>query len=275
MEGNFIMLIISPRSYVTAAFDLLFPHLLEYVYKKLSHKQGWWKIMVYDQKNYIFENARDVRDNLDENFMPKHYDELFRFFDEHSLCKLVLSNSVRSSFMKDDLKTFNVLQDIRIEWAHRKHLQTKSYDDERTWAEDSIIYIKNITKYYDKTSHCHTEKRISILLFKMKSDWIDDNSKLRSHTELLNWISANIIKKVIEPSSPVDENMKTRISKSFEELEKYANSVSTETASRYVIDYYWNAIRGKTDVYDEINRHKNPPSFEDEVGNFTEYCYLR
>jgi len=265
------MLIISPRSYVTAAFDLLFPHLLSYVFDNLSKKTRWWKECVYENKDRIFINAGDIRNQINENIKPKKSNDLLEYFDEHSLCKLVLSYPAKKNFSKKDIIIFKELLDIRIEWAHRKHLQTNSYNNEREWAEDSIKYIRD--KVENFCNNHNTKKRVSILLFKMKCDWIDDDTKLRSHHELLEWISDNVVNKVTSQDSHIDDLMKNRIIKSFDELKKYADAVSPKTAPRYVIDYYWNAIRNKIDVYEEISKDKNIPSFEDVVEEFTEFCY--
>jgi len=268
------MLFVSPRSYVTAAFDLIFPELLEYVFVKLSFNTNWWKDIVYENKEYIFKNDINLREQLNEDFLPEYYDELFDYFDEHTLCKLVLTYSARRFFDRNDLKVFEELLEIRIQWAHRKYRQPEFYDDEkpkREWAESAINYLRYIAEYVVKNHNI--KKQISILLFKMKCDWINDNTKLRSHKELLKWMYEEIIIKVTASDSPVDDTMKQRVKRSFEELEKYADAVSPDTASRYVVDYYWNAIRGKTDVYDEINKHGKIKTFEDVVEEFTKYCY--
>jgi len=274
------MLIISPRSYVTAAFDLIFPDLLEYVFEKMSINQRWWNDIVCEGKEDIFKNNNDVRNKVNKDFLPDYYVELYDYFDEHSLCKLVLSDFAKNFILKHDIvintDIFEELQKIRVQWAHRKYKQIEYYDDEkpkREWAESTILYIREIAKFLEEYD---TETKISILLFKMKCDWIDDDTQLPSHKKLIDWIENNIIKRVIALDSPVDDEIKRRVEKSFDNLKKYVAEASDSTASRYVIDYYWNAIRGKTDVYKKIEKHTNTSqitTFENSVKKFTDICY--
>jgi len=273
------MLIISPRSYVTAAFDLLFPVLLEYLFTRIKKNNEWWDDFVYTYRDDLFSknyNDSDIRDQVIEGFRPQCYRELLFYFDEQILCKLVL-NYIPRYLLKDygiDKEIFNKIKKIRNKWAHRNYRQEEHYIDEkaqRKWAESSILLIRDIASIDLKNPI--VDKKISILLFKMKCDWINDDTRLRSHKELLKWISDNVVIKVTASDSPVEDFMKARIIKSFEELEKYVDKVSPKTASRYVVDYYWNAIRGKTDVYDEIDKHNNVPTFESKVEEFTNYCY--
>lgn len=118
------------------------------------------------------------------------------------------------------------------------------------------------------------EKRLSILLFKMKCDFIDANTNLPSHSELIEWLYVNVVERVIDPNSPVTKEAKMRVESSFNNLIDFANAASLKTASSYVVDYYWNAIRDKTDVYDKIKDPvDNIPTFEDVVEDFTKFCY--
>ena len=106
----------------------------------------------------------------------------------------------------------------------------------------------------------------------MKCDWIDDDTKLPSREELLDWLDENVVSHVLAPDSPVGKATKKRVEKSFIDLKEYAKKASENTAPRYIIDFYWNAIRGKTDVYDSLAIQK-VITFEDVVEDFTKFCY--
>jgi len=275
------MLVISPRSYVTAAFDLLFPELIKHVFRNLSSVKtcNWWTDIVYKQRDYIFGNAPDALkrfcDEYEQYNDPDTHYRLFDYFDEQTVCKLVKSHEARKYFNSNELIIYSEILSIRIEWAHRKYPQTELYDDEkakREWADLAIRYLRDVSHYLKKPD---IEKRISILLFKMKCDWIDENTEFPPYEELLKWLDNEVVSQVTADDSPVDELMKQRVQKSFDNLKIYTGKASERTASRYVVDYYWNAIRGKTDVYDAIteNGKKKIPTFEDVVEAFTELCY--
>jgi len=107
------MLVISPRSYVTAAFDLLFPTLLEHVFDKLKSNSSWWADVVYAQKGDIFKGNSYIRKKVRYDNVPEIYHELFDYFDEYSLCQLVLSFEARKYFNNDDLNNFRELLKIK------------------------------------------------------------------------------------------------------------------------------------------------------------------
>ena len=73
-----------------------------------------------------------------------------------------------------------------------------------------------------------------------------------SHTELLDWLYDNVVGYVLAPNSSVNEDVKARVEISFDNLKKFAENSLDHSASRYVIDYYWNAIRGKTDLLKQM-----------------------
>ena len=271
------MLIISPRSYVTAAFGQLFPALLEHVYDVLSPMSNWWANMVLTNKAKLFSD--EIQKKISENDVPDNYAVLFDYFDEHSICILVLDYAKRH-FSDGDLNLFKKLLTIRNEWAHRNYResywQAAVYDDEaskRKWAISSLIELREVAKELNVQD---ISEDISILLFKMKCDWIglDDDVDLPPHKVLLDWLYENVVEKVIDDSSPVCDEVKLRINNSFNSLiEVVSGSSNSASKSLYIIDYYWNAIKSKTDVYKEIKRHDGIPTFEGVVEKFTEVCY--
>ena len=57
------MIVLSSRSYIACAFDLLFPALLEYVHKKLYiYEKDWWNLYVCRYKKDIFHD--DIRKKI-------------------------------------------------------------------------------------------------------------------------------------------------------------------------------------------------------------------
>jgi len=271
------MLIISPRSYVTAAFDSLFPALIGHVFDTLSPVGNWWPNLVCKNKNMLFKDD-EIYKMVSVDDVPDCYAALFDYFDEYSLCSLVLNYS-SMHFCDKDLYRFRKLRKIRNEWAHRNYnddyRRAAVYDDEgskRKWAITSILDIRGVAHHFKEVD---IEKSISILLFKMKSDWIgiEEGTELPDHDKLLEWLYENVVQQVVDDESPVKSDTKDRVNRSFNNLIDFANVASPKTASRYVVDYYWNAIKAKTDIYDEIKKHKDIPTFEDVVEKFTEYCY--
>lgn len=278
------MLIISPRSYVTAAFDQLFPSLLEYVFDKLSPVKicNWWTDIVCEYKEDIFSN-KDIQKKISKDEVPERYEAIFDYFDEYSLCVLVLFYTLKY-FTDDDIKVFKRLYKIRNEWAHRdygkEYREAYVYDDDaskRKWAEASIRDIREVAEFLETfDNELELSKGISILLFKMKCDWmgIEDNVKLCEYEDLLGWLYENVIEQVIDDNSPVCHKIKERVNNSYNNLKKFLSGPSSSASkSRYIVDYYWNAIKAKTEVYYEISKHDGVPTFESVVEEFTEFCY--
>ena len=292
------MLIISPRSYVTAAFDLVFPTLLEYVFMKfssqseLSPNSNWWVEVVCNekQKKYIFgndEERQDIRDRIEEQNIPEHAIALSDYFDEYSLFKMVSkSYGAEKYFEEEDRKIFKKLLEIRNEWAHPDYAHTSTYDADkpkRVWAESAINYIRYAIHYLKKVyivkdfiEDMNIEKYLSILFFRMKCDWIDE-TKLRPHNELIEWLYKEVVEPAVDDISPVSDEMRNRINGSFNEMIDYANATSERSessASRHVVDFYWNAIKSKSNVHDDMKSYsKSIKTFEDVVEHFTKYCY--
>ena len=123
------MLVISPRSYVTAAFDLLFPELAEEVEKWLKRLRpdDWWQYYIYEPREEIFQK--------DELFKREQYygkpfpnngclEDLIEHFDEHYLDRLVNHSPQRPererySREREMADLISDLSKIRNDWAHR------------------------------------------------------------------------------------------------------------------------------------------------------------
>jgi len=280
------MLIISPRSYVTAAFDLLFPVVAECIVTWLKYERpdDWWEFYIYIPREEIFgkETIRRKEENTGKLFPEKGDIEDFKeYFDEYYTNKLINKRGFKPKHSNNhDKKVASLLSEvgvIRNRLAHPGIRDLHNYRvllGEREWAESSILKTREFANHLKKDV---VAKRISILLFKMKCDWIDDNTDLPSHDELIKWLNKHIIRHVIAKESPIKDDYKKRVQKSFENLKHYVKESSEHAAPRYVIDYYWNAIRAKTDVYDEIKSHdkKRITTFEDVVEGFTNLCYKK
>jgi hypothetical protein len=288
------MLVISPRSYVTAAFDLIFPDLAEAIVEWLERLRpdDWWEYYINKSKVAVFGR---VELNKRKEYFGKPFptvgsiDDLMEHFDEYYLNKLIngkLNETIngrqkihvnpKAEKPKEKVvaKRLEKLGIIRNDLAHRGKRALKKYRievDDKDWAVQALCHIRDFADYLNKPD---VAKRISILLFKMKCDWIDKNTKLPPYRQLIEWLEKRVVNHVIAIDSTVEKAYRERIEKSWNNLKKYADESSEDTASRYVIDYYWNAIRSKTDIYEEItNTQKGIPTFEDVVEKFTDECY--
>jgi hypothetical protein len=270
----------SPRSYVTGAFDLLFPALLKFIYTRFMDlkKHNWWEDYVCKNKRnregrpivFTDEMCNHLEKHMDSNPDYKPYDinDLYDWFDELSLLKLVLQNDVVKLF-KPEAKVFGDLKKIRNDWAHRGRTGEKWGADElkeKEWAVGSIQTIRNAAK--NVLRRTDVENHISTHLAKMEYDWIWEVKKpeLRSHTELIGWLYNRVVKSVIARNSPVCTKIKNRVIKSFDELKDKAKT------PEYVVDYFWNAIKQKSEVGHEIRKH-GFDAFEDICAEFADYCY--
>jgi len=265
------MLVLSPRSYVTGAFDLLFPALMEYIYSRIISfkKDNWWEDYAYRDRVHIFTD--DICEYMENNPNSKPSDllDLYDWFDELSLLKLVINQKdVRKLFNKNEVEVFKSLRTVRNDWAHRGRIGDKWGANElmeREWAVTSIESIKNAARFLGKTD---VENQISTHLAKMEYDWIwmVKKPELRSHTELIEFLDSHVMKKVIARNSPVNNDVKSRVIKSRKKL------IDEAKTPEFVIDYFWNAIKQKTEVGTEIKRH-GYNAFEDVCAEFARHCY--
>ncbi|MDR1736129.1 MAG: hypothetical protein LBR85_04565 [Oscillospiraceae bacterium] len=100
---NAFSTILSPRSYVTAGFDILFPALAEYIYQTLKAKRS-------DCWEEYFGQAVDLTYFLDNT-------------DELRLLNIALENST-SVYPKKINDYFSNLKTIRNNWAHPRNNET-------------------------------------------------------------------------------------------------------------------------------------------------------
>jgi len=270
----------SPRSYVTGAFDLLFPALLKCIYDRLIglQKLNWWDDYVLNNKRdnkgrpivFTDEMLNHLEQHMEKNsdYKPIDIVDLYEWFDELSLLKFAISGKVRKLF-NPEIETFEKLRNIRNEWAHRGRFGEKwgaNELKEKEWAVNSINIIKNAAKNTLKWTD--VEYQISTHLAKMEYDWIwiVKKPELRSHTELIDWLDKRVMKKVIAKNSPVCEKIKGRVERSRKKLLEDAKT------PEHVVDYFWNAVKEKSEVGNEI-KSCGLDSFEDVCAEFADYCY--
>lgn len=264
------MLVLSSRSYVTAAFDLLFPALLEYVFNSISRVDDWWKIYVCDNKVDVLskENRKKVR----ENKVPERWEDLYDYFDEYFILKLVTEIPDVSWLFGNEIQHLRKLYKIRNEWAHRgggQKRKNSSEVNEKEWAEKAykeMIESAEMLKRYVNAADSYPDivNQLQALRSKMEFDWITKNVKLRPHYELIKYLDENVMNRVCKPSSPVDAKIRNRVLNSQKKLH-------SKKTSEEVIDFFWDAIKVKTEVYDEIKKH-DLPTFEDICAEFAKFA---
>jgi len=261
------MLILSPRSYVTGAFDLLFPVLLEHVYCTLSPMRDWWSDYVCDYKEKIFSGS-EIHKNISKDFAPNKWEDLYDYFDESSLLNLITVPLNVSRFFSKEKEQFVKLKGIRDVWVHRGTRIKKWGNNElqeREWAVESI---KGIRETAILLGCVNIGSEISTLLTKMEYDWINKNVELRSHKELIEFLNKEVMDAVCNPNSPVDEKTRNRVIKSRDKLIKEAKT------PEYVIDFFWNAVKSKTEIHNNIRKH-DMNTFEDICPAFADYCFKK
>ncbi|MCL2072274.1 MAG: Swt1 family HEPN domain-containing protein [Oscillospiraceae bacterium] len=255
--------ILSARSYITEAFDLLFPALLDYVLDVFSSKENWWDEFFFEE---LVKADRKSDLKIPKGLTPESWEELLDYFDESSLLKIVtdIYRDVRRHFSPDIRDQFAILLDIRNEWAHRGYKQHKgeSYEQrEKAWALDSLGKMIETAKTMD---YPYIESQLSALKSKMEYDWISNNLELRPIEELKTFLYVNVISQT-EESDVLEITIKNRILRSWAELVE--NAVTPDD----IIDYFWNAIKEKTEVYFELKKH-NLMTFEDIRAEFAVMC---
>ena len=108
-------------------------------------------------------------------------------------------------------------------------------------------------------------KQLSALMSKMKFDWLTKDTELRSHKVLIEFLEKEVLYQIYESDCPIDESIKERIRHFHDRLKQ----VKTPEE---VIDEFWNAIKIKGEVYDEVKEH-NLIAFEDVCAKFAAFCY--
>ena len=247
-RSGFSVVVLSPRSYVTEAFEVLFQMLVDYFYRSLSSKRDdWWEEYVYKKKNSL---------KLDDE-LPKRggKKDLLNSFDELALLKL--GENLTDVFSKSDRTFFCKLKACRNKWAHRNKKLTFH------WAKyvfSLIIEFSNSKGYYK-----HEAKLVS-LRTKMQMDEFNAHQTLNSRDNLIQFLEDRIFK-VADISPNATEELRGIVKRSREMLEK------TET-SEDVIDFFFNAVINRGYNY-KVARACCVTTFEDIRDEFGELCYRK
>lgn len=259
------MLVLSPRSYITGAFDLLFPVLLKHVYNTFSYINDWWSEYVFENRNDIFtDNIIKKRVEIERNFEPKNIDDLYDYFDEASLLNLInfIPFNINSIFANK--KHFKDIKSIRNEWAHRGDRIKKWKDDEhgeKEWAINSFHKIKRTAELLNEPKLAN---ELSTLLSKMEHDWLCKDLVFRTHTELIKFLDEKVMIAVCE-SKIINNEIKQRVINSRDKLIKKAKT------PEYVIDFFYNAIKEKNIIHTELNKN-GLNTFESVCAEFAVFC---
>jgi len=255
------MQVLSPRSYVTGAFDLLFLVLLERVYDRLKTVPDWWVKYVIDYTDKLFSDPK-LRELVENSYKPDCWEDLFEYFDEYSLLKLVTDKKINArKHFKSEIEIFDGLMIIRNDWAHRGRYDNKWGDDgalERDWA---LIACNDLYDAAEFLNRDDIANQIFTLIMKMEHDWISRDVKLRPYNELIAYLDEHVMKKVCESDLPIDNEIRQRVLRARNDLFTHAKN------SEYVIDFFWNAVKNKTDIYFELKEHELT-TFEDICARF-------
>jgi len=110
------MVKLSPRSYITGAFDVLYIPLTKYIYRQLAgNKSDWWEVYILKTEQVIFYD-HETHDPL------PHIGDLKTFrehFDECHLLRLVLRSEIKKLFPEEIVSMFAGLNSIHNDWVHR------------------------------------------------------------------------------------------------------------------------------------------------------------
>ena|GEM_PF-3265662 len=261
------MLVLSSRSYITGALDLLFPALLEYVYRELDHEKDWWRKYVYKFREDIFHKS--MWNYIKPDYKPKKWEDLYNYFDEHSLCHLVkkVHKTSNSTYFVKEIKHFNNLLDIRNDWAHRVDRSNKWGDDEtaKKWADDAFNIFTRAARKIKLSKYEDIVNQIASLKTKMEHDWISRDVKFRPPEELQSFLDDKVISGV-QASGTINKDLQDQILKSWANLVKNA-----KTAEDY-IDYFYHAIKMRQDVRKKVESH-SLTTFEDVCAEFAVFCH--
>ena len=246
--SGFSVVVLSPRSYVTEAFEVLFQMLVDFFFISLSNKRDdWWEEYIYKKKISL---------KLDDE-LPKRggKKDLLYSFDELALLKL--GESLIDVFSKNDRTVFSKLKVCRNNWAHRNKKLTFH------WAKDVfklMIEFSNSKGYYK-----HEAKLVS-LRTKMQMDEFNAHQTLNSRDNLIQFLEDRIFK-VVDKSPNATEELRGIVKRSREILEK------TDT-SEDVINFFFNAVINRGHNY-KVARDCSVTTFEDIRDEFGEFCYRK
>ena len=247
------MVMLSPRSYITGAFDVLYNPLTEYVYKQLSgNRSDWWEAYVLKAEGAVFREMEAHEPLPDKGDLKTIRD----FYDEYYLLKFVLRREIKKLFSEEVVGMFAILLRIRNDWAHR-NIQTTS---QASRAITQMIGFANLLGFPSAA------RRLVNLRVKLQTDEIERNLKLSTRESLIGYLDEKIFSAI--EGSPNASAEALRIAKSSR------NQLEGTKTAEEVVEFLWNAIRKKSHAYTAI-KDCGLPTFEDIRDEFFFMCYGR
>jgi hypothetical protein len=256
-----VILSLSPRSYVTEAFDLLYMPFSEYIYNTFVETgENWWDIYIHKTKKDIFEKY-----NLT---LPKKGSliNLRAYYDELALFKLVLHPTVSSVFMPkvEIISISNKLKLVRNNWAHREKEHTFS------WADKALELMINLVV---EIGAGDVAEKIRILYDRMHVDIKYRDRKIVCSSDDLKMFLENelFLKNEALLSAGVSTLSKHELNEVRRKIKHSREMLDCVTTAEGVIAFFWNAIIYKNDSF-EIAR-KFGVTFEEKRDEFDKICY--
>ena len=160
------MFMLSPRSYITGAFDVLYNPLTSYIHKRLSENNNdWWTAYVLKAEGAMF------RDSETHQPLPTGGDlkTLREYFDEYNILKLVMRREIKKLFPEEIVGMFAILLGIRSDWEQRE-IRTTSQ------ADRAITQMISFAKLLNSPS---AAEKLSEIAKKMKTDEATKTKKRR------------------------------------------------------------------------------------------------
>ena len=271
-----VILSLSPRSYVTEGFTILYSPLSEYVCKTLAKTENdWWYKYIWKTAPKIFTVKHDCGELPEKGNLStfrKYFDELalFKLISHENLAIISLYNPMVVELSKK-------LRKIRDDWAHRdwKRNQEKRHSFE--WADSALTIMRKlagiITSSDVALANNDAGLRIRVLQEQMNIDESNRRYELIGKPDdLKHFIDSKVL---IENEKRLNTG-ETRLND--EEKDKMQRKINStrdmldvlETAEG-VIAFFWDAIMYKSDSYNLTK--KFGVSFEDVRDDFDKLCY--
>ena len=256
-----VILSLSPRSYVTESFDILYNPFSEFVFKSLSSSGAdWWSKFFHKTKHEVF-NDRQVRlskkGSLQE--IREHYDEL-------ALFKLFSCSSIKVVYLSkpEIIRLANKLHKTRNEWAHR------GFPHSYPWANDAL---QTMIKLSNEIESDDTADKISVLREKKLIDEKNRDRDFTSNaTELKQFLEKRIFSENEKTLRATPEGISEKeINDALAKIKRCRDALADITSPEGVVAFFWNAIIYKNYSYESTK--KFGVTFEDMRDEFDLACF--
>jgi len=256
-----VILSLTPRSYVTEAFDLIYFPFTLYVCEKFEKTgENWWDKYIHKTKRDVFRedgktlpkkgNLKDFRDN----------------FDELALFKLISNNSVKSVFLKNLVVTIlsEKLVLIRNEWAHREGSHSFC------WADEALKTMIKLAKAIESDE---TIEKLKILRDGMRVENRYRTRKLIATPDTLKcFLNKEILavneKHLTTGNKNLSDNEVTEALRKIRHSREMLDELKTTEG---VVAFFWSAIIYKNDSYALTKQFGI--TFEEKRDDFDALCY--